>query len=297
MTDELATVGDLIVDPDFLIGVVIGAVLYVGLYVASTVDWAVRGWAAFLAGAGALALSFRVSTVEDLVLAIALVGASGFVFDLARSDSVNGYSVGWLLASALAIGASSVWLADQGIESVEPALLYALPGVVLVVAASLFWTSRGRDGQLLGPMVALSFGGVWVTVPETDAVVVILGMAIAFGAATLPPVRGRAVGAGSAALAGLFVWLALFGGATRPESVVASWTAIGLIPVLPALGGMEIRGLRLPLLLIGHFSVVAVITRVVDAGASVAVILVTYAGLLALVAGAFTLLRRQPVRV
>jgi len=91
-----------------------------------------------------------------------------------------------------------------------------------------FDAMRGRKGA---PWLlwAVTFGGVYLAVPDTELARVALGVAVPFVLLSIPkPVTSLGPG-GSTALAGFFVWVVVVGGRGRPGSVVGGFATLGLL--------------------------------------------------------------------
>ena len=159
----------------------------------------------------------------------------------------------------------------------------AFPFTVLGMGVGMWWLGRLSVSGLVGPLVAISIAGAWVTVPETDDFTVILGVALPLAVVTLRPIQSRASATGAFVLAGLFVMLVLGGGEPRPWTILASWAAIAPIPVVAALGGLRSRGSSSWVLFAVHVVYVAVMTRVADYTESALVVAVGFVVLISLV--------------
>lgn len=151
------------------------------------------------------------------------------------------------------------------------------------MGAGMWWLGRLPTSGLVGPLVAISIAGVWVTVPETDDFTVMLGVALPLALVTLRPIQSRAWATGAFVLAGLFVSLVLGGGEPRPWTVLASWATIAPLPVIAALVGFRPQRLSSWVVLAVHFIYVAAITRVADYTESVFVVAVGFVVLISLV--------------
>jgi hypothetical protein len=138
-------------------------------------------------------------------------------------------------------------------DAARPARLAALVPGALVLAASVpegwpFWLRVGATGAAAGggllavdadqrvprlmPLLLLVGAvGVYVCVPDTEAPKALLGALVVTAAIGLEPrVRHRV---GFAAAAGLFVWVAAFGGLGRAGSVVGGIACLGVVLVIP----------------------------------------------------------------
>jgi hypothetical protein len=149
---------------------------------------------------------------------------------------------------------------------------------------------RLPEANLVGPLLAISIGGIWVTVPETDLVTVMLGAGLPIGVATLPPIRARATATGALALSAVLVWLAIEGGTPRPWTVATAWATFATIPLMALL--IKSAGIRprRSLLFVIHVVYVAAISRVADNTESEVVVLLWFLPLIVLTALAILLI-------
>ncbi len=133
--------------------------------------------------------------------------------------------------------------------------LVALPGALLVAASlegdvpratALVTVLAGSAAiaewpqwdavQSVGPvMLAITIFGTYVTTPDTEHTVVVLGVALAVGVTGWPIRATRVGGAGGAAFVGLVAWLAATDGAARPGAVVGASACVGAFVFPPFL--------------------------------------------------------------
>lgn len=280
MRDELQTVLDLWGHPGFQGGLVAG-VLGLGLLfiVALIVERPTFGWGAVFsiaAGVGLIQSEIEIGVLVRLGLLV----ASGLLVDLApnlnRRWGLAPKTVAWAAVTVVAV------LVSIGMEMSGPAWIsFAFPATVVALAAGLWMLGRSPDAELVGPLMALCIAGAWATVPETDEVVVMLGAAIPMGLATLRPLRGRPSAAGALALAGVFAWLVVQGGAPRPWTIAASLAAAATIPLIAAMTWRV--GRPRPILAgVVHVVYVVAMTRVADYTDSVLAVSFWLAGLVVL---------------
>jgi hypothetical protein len=197
---------------------------------------------------------------------------------------------------ALAAGGAAGILATTG----PPATL-ALPppGIaVAAVAGALLadFDRRWRRHGLAPLLLAVSAAGVYATVPDVEAAVVVLGVALPLALLGWPgplapggvPVPGPRPGpprppppslgvAGSLAAAALLVWTVAAGGAGRPGSVVGGLGCLGVLAVEPLARLLDprhrsalARGPAAWTALGAHLVLVAVAARVVGRAETVA---------------------------
>ena len=252
------SVGDLLAQDGFWWGVSLGLVAWTVLAMrGSSAAGANYGWA-LLFGVGAVATIALRFEVPILALAgFVVLAVSGLIVDLG-GPRIRAMAA----AGVVAIGGAVLLTLESG----APVWLQLLLAPTLLLTGwSVHATSRSGAADYLGLLVALTAGGIWVTVPETDMVVVVVGFALAMASATFPPARARASATGALLLSGLLAGVTLLGGFLRPDSVVAGWLSIGLLPVVPAVS-RSWGDTGLGVLVVAHFVVIAVLTRMVDAG-------------------------------
>jgi hypothetical protein len=220
-----------------------------------------------------------------------------------------------LAGLALAAAAAAALAATESLSGVRlgPGRLAGIVIAAAVAAALLadFDRRRWRDGLTL-PLLAVTAAGIWATVPDVEAAVVVLGAALPFGLLGWPLVREPpALGpAGALATAALLAWTVVTGGAGRPGSVAGGLACLGVLAVEPVArlldrgrGGHPPAPARprgtanLPgpaVLLAAQLLMVGVAARVVGRPASLAVAVPLALGELAVgVAVAVTLPRRR----
>jgi hypothetical protein len=119
-----------------------------------------------------------------------------------------------------------------------------------VAAALASFDRRWRELGLLPALLAVTAAGIWATVPDVEAALVVLGATLPLTLLGRPgPLAGRAAGpgpaafgvAGSAAVAGVLVWTVASGGAARPGSLVGGLACLGLLAVEPAVRLLDPR--------------------------------------------------------
>jgi len=297
---EIGAVVDLLSHPGFLTGLGIG-LLAAALLLATGVGGRrdPRGWGLAFASTVAVGVSIRFDVdlvVYISVIALVLVGLVGDLLVGGREGSAGppmtmGY---WLAALFASFGLVS--LLQVGEVGWAP---WVLPIVIAGSGAGIWLLSRSDVSEAVGPMVAISIAGMWVTVPETDMITVLVGAGIPFALATLPPLRARALVAGALAIAGMMAWVVFVEGVSRPWTIAASWATLATLPILGVLVWIR-PGSHNKYLVFGiHVAYVVVITRVADITDSAATVAAA-ALLLGVSAGvaAFVVERLyEPVRV
>ena len=173
------------------------------------------------------------------------------------------------LLVGLALSAVAVELAFRTPNPKVIGCILGIPGAVLVGTASDFpgpsWTAPlvvvttlvggplaadvdRRAARLgLGPVLwMITVIGVYATVPDTELVRPLVGVAIPLAIAGWP-LRAARLGAGGAAAAtGLLIWVAGLDGYGRPGSIVGAAGALGLLLVEPP-GRLALKGRVRPL--------------------------------------------------
>jgi hypothetical protein len=221
---------------------------------------------------------------DDLAVGLAfgaaalLVGVFAWAWRRARRGGVAATLAG-LAPAAAGVGglvAAGVVPADR-----ETGLAPAVAVAAVLVAGALLadFDRRRRDGLAL-PLWAVTVAGVWATVPDVEAAVVVLGAALPPALLGWPSPLARSglvsLGlAGSLASAGLLVWVVATDGAARPGSMVGGLACLGVLAVEPVarrLAGRGPGGRPLPPLPLAaaHLCLVAVAARVVGRRETVA---------------------------
>jgi hypothetical protein len=176
---------------------------------------------------------------DDLAVGL-LLGAAATLLCLAvwawqRGRAAPAPVVGLALAAA---GAAGITAADvPAALALRPVWIAVLAGVAGLLLAD--FDRRWRRQGLAAPLLAVSAAGIYLTVPDVEAAVVVLGAAlplvllgwpVPFWRAHPPPSLGLA---GALAAAGLLVWTVASGGAGRPGSVVGGLGCLGVLALEP----------------------------------------------------------------
>jgi len=221
---------------------------------------------------------------DDLAVGLAfgaaalLAGVAAWALGRARRGGLVATLAG-LAPAAAGVGAlAAAGVIPAGREAgLAPAVAVA---AVLVAGALLADFDRRRPDGLALPLWAVTVAGVWATVPDVEAAVVVLGAALPPALLGWPGPLARsglvALGlAGSLASAALLVWVVATDGAARPGSMVGGLACLGVLAVEPVarrLAGRGPGGQPLPPLpvAVGHLALVAVAARVVGRRETVA---------------------------
>jgi hypothetical protein len=247
------------------VALVIGVLVSVGLRTRARPRWGTAGL--LFAAAALVGLDLTHDAPGGLVGGTALVALGAGVAAAARLP----------LAVRLAAVAPGAWLvAAHGAIPGEP-WVRVLVFITIVVGGALVADVDRRTARLgLGPLLfALSIGGVYATVPDTEQALVLLGVAAPVALLGWP-LRQAVLGpAGSPAAVAVLAWTAAVGGVGRPSSIVGAVGCLGLFVVAP----LSRRSVRTsaPVVVATHALLVLVSARVAGlrptVSAAVAVVL------------------------
>jgi hypothetical protein len=293
MLESLDTLANLFTRPDFQLGVLLGAIGLGVLFGVSREESGTRWWGGVFALAALIAINTGVGRHLGVSSGLFALGAGGWL--LGPNSDRRTKSLGWVLVTAGAIVVG--W--RGGLADIDW-LPWATPVAIVIAGTSLARWSTSLPHSLLGPMMALTAFGIWVTVPETEHARVLLGVSLPLAAATLRPFHARLSTAGSFALAGIMVWVVAIGGDARPGSIIGGWGSLGAIAILPWLRyNATAMILERPVLIMGfHALFVLVASRVIGLweSAVIAAVAVMFVALIAFVViGSYT--KHHPVGV
>jgi len=111
-----------------------------------------------------------------------------------------------------------------------------LAATVAIVVGTLGLGRIDKRGGAVGAgpvLVAVSVAGVWVTVPDTDAVVASLGAAVPFGLLAFPYPLATVGRVFCGPVVGALVWNTLVGGLGRDGALVGGLASLGLLLIVP----------------------------------------------------------------
>lgn len=215
---------DALLDPHFILGFVAGCiVLAIGVL------------------ATPRASSERIAGYGGTLLAIGVVGA----LLLANSTSI------WIIPGVVALGLAGVL--HRGLLA---GMAFAAPGALLMVVATpgdmtswMRWFAFAAivvTGPLVAafdhqdggrglplPLFAVSTLGLYLTVPDTESGLVLLGAASVVGFLGWPKPIATLGSVGSFAMAGVYASVALSGAGGRPASLIAVEACLGLLIAAP----------------------------------------------------------------
>jgi hypothetical protein len=107
-------------------------------------------------------------------------------------------------------------------------------GVIATVGPVSAWFDHDAQGSPVpAVLLAISVAGVWLTVPDTEEALVLLG-AMALPTLLAWPMGVARLGAvGVYPLVGLYMWVVAWGGRGREGSIVGAAAALGLLLAAP----------------------------------------------------------------
>lgn len=167
---------------------------------------------------------------ERLVWGLAILAVMPMVAAIvARPASTEGRVGGALLAVPGAILVASACTVDNPIDWVPWFVLAAVVvGGLLVVDFDEAYAFTGLPPVLMG----LTGLAIWTTVPDTEQVLVLVGVLLPMMLLGWPIPRA-AQGAAAYAVVGLVAWVAAVGGRGRPGAVVGAVACLGVFLVEP----------------------------------------------------------------
>ena len=218
-----------------------------------------------LAAASLTALGLRLAPPRTVILGIGLLAVAGLLADVWPSCRPA--------LPLLALPGAALVATDPELAAGPPWLMGLLVltvvlGGPLVGSFDERWSDRGYGPVLMAGTVA----GVYLTVPDTERLLVVLGVAGVLALTGWPRPVAHLGWAGSLAATGLVLWAAALDGASRPSAVVGSMACLGLLAVEPvARALLRDRGgpldplagswLALPVVAAAHALVVVVASR------------------------------------
>ena len=188
-------------------------------------------------------------------LGVAVAGSAG------RGSAAQGGARLRRAARLVAVGPGAWVVAAHGAIPGER-WVRVLVFATIVAGSELVADFDHRAARLgVGPVLfAISVGGVYATVPDTEQALVLLGVAAPVALLGWP-LRGAGLGrAGSAAAVAVLAWSAAVGGVGRPSSIVGAVGCLGLFVVGPLIP--RLARLSLPVLVAAHGLLVLVSARV-----------------------------------
>lgn len=215
------------------------------------------------AAVGVAGLGRFVGAPHGLILGLMALAGAGVVVKHLRVSRL----------AALALAVPGAWLLAYQAELVEVGWIRAVVGIAIAAGVVLMSDfERLSPQQNLGlPLLAITAAGIYLTVPDTEQALVIMGAALLVAALGL--IRpGVALGvAGSYAATGLLAWTIVAGGFGRPASILGGLACFGLFWIAPLtrLISRATLLLSIPVAIAAHTILVLIASRVVGRGSRV----------------------------
>jgi hypothetical protein len=127
------------------------------------------------------------------------------------------------------------WILAYRADVVDVDWIRALVLTSVVIGGSLVadFDRRWRHAGFPPVLIAVSVVGVYVTVPDTEQALVLLGVTLPLMLLGWPSALAGLGSAGSYAAVGVLAWTAAAGGLARPSSIVGGIACLGLMAVEP----------------------------------------------------------------
>lgn len=202
----------------------------------------VAGLALAAAGGTAIALTATTRPAGTLLPGLVVLAVAGAALRAAMISAVGAAARALSVAGAGALVAAGATLTAWSLTADGGALLGLWAAVAICVAGQLLADFDRRRLALAPVLLAVSAAGIYVTVPDVEAAVVVLGAALPIALLGWPGPLGWArrrepppsLGtAGALATAGLLVWVVAAGGSERPGSIVGGLACLGVLVIEP----------------------------------------------------------------
>ena len=234
--------------------------MLVGLLAGGIWRWKTRQPAAIvgllLTGAALMALPVARAIPSEVLLGLALLGLAGLLTNVLSHSVVLQVGVAvpgaWLITGELA-------------EVYSGWIVWLLFGAMAVGGTLVASGDQRLRSPILGPgLFAISLAGVFLDVPDTEEMLVLLGVMAPLVLLGWPLGLSRLGGAGSYMAVGTLIWAAAWGGIGRPGSVLGAIACLGVLLLVPLAyrGGEAISATSWPALVAVHLVVVGVASRV-----------------------------------
>jgi len=220
----IESVTDMLLDPLFVKGVIAGgAVLVLGIVVAGTRsdEGVLRSGGVMVAAAATIVLSQSGMLGLSQVVGITLLAIAGLLHTSAAIGPV------------LAIPGAFFVIRPDAADPQSWLLWFAMVALILAAPLVASFDGRYRESGLPLPLFGIAALGVFLTVPDTEGAMVLLGVAGVAGFLGWPRPFATLGGAGSYAAVGVYVLVAAQGAAGRPPSIMASVAVLGLLLLVP----------------------------------------------------------------
>jgi hypothetical protein len=193
-------------------------------------DWAGLGFAvaALLVLAGTGPAHGTGDIPRGLTVGLGVLVAGGLVLRIPKVPKVAAVVC---YAPGAIIVAYHAGLGDLG----EPSWARPLVAATIIVGGALLLdVDRARARTAVTPMMfAITVVAVYVTVPDTEHLLVLAGAALALVAYTVPTPISSLGPEGIGAALGVLMWCAAVDGRGRPTSIIGASAALGLLAVDP----------------------------------------------------------------
>jgi hypothetical protein len=243
------------------------------------------------AAAGAVGLGRSVGLPRGLILGLIALAGAGLVVEHLRLSRL----------AAFALAVPGAWILAYQAELVEVGWIRALVGIAIAAGAILMsdFERLSRNRNLGLPLLAITAAGIYLTVPDTEQALVIMGAALLVAALSLIRPEVSLGAAGSYAATGLLAWTIAAGGFGRPASILGGLACLGIFWVEPItrLISRATLFVSIPVAVAAHTILVLIASRVVGRGSRVSeAVLLAAAELMIAVAigvGVSTIRRRR----
>lgn len=241
----------------------------------------VSGGGLFVVAAALLALEWTHRVPAELIVGLLLLSLA----TMAPTESLIG-------AMVLAIpGATALGAAFVSSPRAELVVYVVVAVAVLAPIVARFDASDHEAASGLS-LLSISMVGVFLTVPDTDLVVVVAAAAAPFALMGFPLRLARLGRAGAQAGTGLLIWAVAVGGEARSAALIAGTAALGVLIVAPLMREVRRISTLAPLPAVMIQGVLCVLLALV-AGLSASVVAAATAILLVLVAVVSVALQRS----
>jgi len=158
----------------------------------------------------------------------ALAGFVGLGLAYAFKRRGSDWGIWWTLA-AVPVTARYGSLRLGAMDRVFHGALWAVPIALIAAAVAAYGLFRLRDEWVGGPAFVMTVGGIWTTVPDTEHLVVLLGVTAAVIWAWWPDFWSRPGPLGAIAVALLIAWGTVVGSVTRDSGIIGGLGALATL--------------------------------------------------------------------
>lgn len=180
------------------------------------------------AGAAAGALNDAGAFDDDVLKALGVLAGAGLLLDVA--------SARWRIPLPVVVLATlpGAWMLLGAELGTEPWIDRLLAGAVVVGGSALADLDGRRGDEAVGSAaVLITVGGMYSTLPDTEAVLVVLAVALALVTSGWPLRLARTGYGGAFATVGTLACVTALGGVGRQRAIVAGLACLGLVLVEP----------------------------------------------------------------